>query len=87
MVTEYTYTVARETYGTQDKETRAAIDKMWSVLVKHSTGSKLNVSEEVIKNALFVIAVDITKDLALLGIKVEQFIMPTNICIKCGGEV
>lgn len=86
-VTEYQHELATEAYKAQDAETRIAIDKLVHVLKQYSTGSKLNTSADMIDKALFVVAVEVVKDLALLDLRVEGFVFPQDACVKCGEEV
>lgn len=93
MLAEYQHELARETYGKQDKETQKVIDKLVHLLRGYSTGSKFNtnaklrVAEEHIEMALFVIAVEVVKDLALCDLRVANFVLPKDVCVKCGEEV
>lgn len=84
---EYQYEVAMETLDKQDTETQALIQKVYGVLKQHSTGSKLAVTEDEVDKALFAVAMEVVKDMALLGIRLGEFVFPDNQCAKCGEEV
>ena len=86
-VTEYQHELATEVCEAQDDETKKGIDKLYTVLRSHSTGARFDLTDEQLEQALFVIAVESVKDLALLDIRIGTFKFDESTCVKCGGEV
>lgn len=88
MLIEYRYEVATEAYEAQDEETQTAIKKIIGTLTSHSTGAVMQeLAQGIIDMALFVLAMDVVKDLALLDIRVANFTFDDRTCVSCGGEV
>ena len=84
---DYQHDLAREVYDAQDEETKAAIDKLKATLAQYNTGLSFDIPDKWIGIALFVIAVEVVKDLALLDIRVADFAFTEDSCVKCGGGI
>lgn len=84
---DYQYEVGMEGNAKQTRETRKLITKVYDVLKQHSTGSPLEVTEDEIDRALWVVAWGVVQDMALLGIRLGEFVFADGVCVKCGGEV
>jgi hypothetical protein len=91
------FEMALDVYAVQDEETQKVIDLIAATLRQYSNGhAKLKVSgrfefvpipEEMLNQTLMYLAVEVVKDLAILGIRVANFEFPPNICVTCGVEV
>lgn len=84
---DYQHDLAVEVYEAQDEETKEAIDKLKTTLAQYNTGLSFDLPDKWIDMALFVVAVEVVKDLALLDIRVAGFTFIEDACVKCGGEV
>jgi len=86
------YEMAEEVYDAQDDETRTAINAIMGVLSTYATGNmtikgeSIKVPDTALQQNLLYLAVEVVKDLALLGIRVANFEFP-KLCVTCGVEV
>lgn len=86
-VTEYQYEVDMEINAKQDAGTRQAILNVLGVLKEHNTDCIYEATEDEIDRALWVIALEIVKDMAILGYRLGTFTLPIDQCVKCGEEI
>src|SRR5262245_25436912 len=99
-VSEIKMELAQEAYDMQDAETQKVIDKMVETMRTYCTGYinvqlqpptgalvPVKIDNEYLGYNLFFLAVEIVKDLALLDIKVANFVFPPSMCAKCGAEL
>lgn len=91
------YDMARDAYTVQDKATQKTIDRIVGTLQQHATGyitAKVNnamvpvkIDNEYLGYNLLFLAVEIVKDLAIMGQKVSNFEFPEALCASCGAEI
>lgn len=89
--------MAHDVIDIQDAETQAAIDIILGTLQTYATGYitpkigetnvPIKVDNEYITMHLRWLAVEIAKDMALVGIRLGNFVFPKNLCAVCGSEV
>lgn len=83
--------IANDVYYLQDDETRRVIDKVIDVLRASATGELVgvatNVSDDAVKDNTLWLAVEIVKDLSMVGLQVANFTMPSHLCANCGSDV
>lgn len=90
--------LAQEVYDAQDAETKRAINTIKSklrqlvtdtIILTLENGGKAEAqitAEDLEQNVLWL-AVEIVKDLAIVGVQVANFKFPTKSCAICGGDV
>lgn len=83
----------------QDDETRDAIERMASLLTRIArrqmwfsvggSGDKIvrEIPEAVIEDNMFYMAVEICKDLAHMDVRIQQFVIPRDLCVECHVEI
>jgi hypothetical protein len=87
------YEMALAAYELQDAETRGIIDRIVVTLGQYATGAlsiagtEVQIDNEYLGYELLYLAVEITKDLAFLGIRVANFTFPQTLCAGCGAEL
>lgn len=92
-ITSYKAEIAVATFDAQDKETQKLILKIADVLKQYATGTiqvgrrSIDITADVLKENCLYLAVEIVKDLAMLDIRVGNFVFPQGACVKCGGDV
>ena len=99
-VSEIKFELAKDAYDQQDSETKATIDRIVGTLRQYATGYinvQLNppegapvpvkIDNEYLGYNLYWLAVEIVKDLAFIGIRVENFEFPDTHCAQCGKEL
>lgn len=92
-VSEIKDELAGDVYGNQDDKTKAALALIVKTLRTYSTGKivvdgeELEIEPDVLAQNFRWLAVEIVKDLALLGIRVESFNFPEALCAICGTEL
>ena len=93
-VSEIKYELAKEVYDAQDDETKAVIDRILATLQTYATGHinvgagiSVKIDGEHLMHNLLWLAVEVVKDLALLGIRAENFEFPKGLCAVCGSEI
>lgn len=99
-ISEMKYELAKEAYDSQDAQTQVVIDRVVGTLRQYATGY-INVQLNPPEGApvpvkldnrylgfnLFWLAIEIVKDLAFVGIRVENFEFPPTQCAQCGVEL
>lgn len=90
--------LAQEVYDAQDAKTKTAINMIQSklrqlvtdtIILTLENGGKAEAqitAEDLEQNVLWL-AVEIVKDLAIVGVQVANFKFPTKSCAICGGDV
>lgn len=99
-ISEIKYELAKEAYDIQDKETKAVIDRIVSTLQVYASGTisvqlspptggfiTVKIDNTYLGYNLLWLAMEIVKDLAILGIRVESFEFPPSMCAVCGADV
>ncbi len=96
-VSEVKYEMAQDSYKVQDKDTRAAIDRIHGLLQQHATGYitvkvgktvvPMKIDNQYLGFNLLFLAVEIVKDLAFNGIQVANFEFPPQFCAGCGTPI
>lgn len=93
-VSEVKGEIASDEYKAQDAKTRKVIDGMVATLANYALGTVklagvdgIVIYEEAVRDNLLYLAMELAKDLALVGIRVGNFQFPTNLCAICGGDV
>lgn len=89
--------MAKDAIKMQDKETRAAIDRILGTLQTYATGYitpkigksvvPVKVDNEFITMHLRWLAVEIAKDLAFVDIRLANFTFPPSLCASCGADI
>lgn len=93
MVSEMKAELAKDVYELQDKETKAAIDKIIGTLRSYSEssikvlGEGVDIHKLTLDMNLLYLAVEVVKDLGLVGYKVANFHFPTELCAACGSDL
>ena len=90
VVTLVQYEAAKDAYDAQDAETQAAIDLMVKTLHTYAepeTASGIEIGEDVLDQCLLVLAMQAVNDMALVDIRVGNYIYPANLCAACGSDV
>lgn len=86
MLAEFHGELAQEVYDAQDTETRAVIDRIRDTLMAQCEGNVRGVSDTYTAHMLLHLAVEVVKDLAMLGIQVSNFTFPAKVCAACGSD-
>lgn len=97
-VSEIKHELSQEVFDAQDDETKAALTQIAASLLVYSTDTikldlgkqgkaEAQVEREHLDWNLQWLAVEIAKDLAVVGIRVANFVLPLDACAICGGDV
>lgn len=99
-LSEVKYELAKAAYEVQDAKTQQVIDRIVATLRTYATGyvtfqlapprgalSTVKITNEYLGYNLFYLAVEVMKDLAMMGIKVAEFTFPPALCAQCGAEL
>lgn len=90
--------LAMDIYDAQSTETKQAIDLIVKTLRTYATGDihvelpggetvSVSADPEHLTYNLMYLAVEIAKDLGVVGIQLAEFTFPTNLCFSCGATV
>lgn len=82
-VAEYKSVLFTEVYDQQDAATRGMIDKIVAQLRVYN---KTPMAEPYLTFNLQWLAVEIVKDMAMVGIRLGTFAFPEGVCAVCGAE-
>lgn len=99
-ISELKYELAKEAYDAQDEDTKKAIDRIIGTLQVYATGSitvqlqppfgeyvTVRIDATYLGYNLLWLAIEICKDMALLGIRLAAFDFPQSMCAKCSAEI
>lgn len=99
-VSEIKYELAKDAYDAQDEETKAVIDRIHDTLRVYASGYitvqlsppsgdlvPVKIDNDYLTYNLLWLAVEIIKDLAILGTRVANFEFPPSMCAICGSEI
>jgi hypothetical protein len=94
------YEMAKEAYDAQDAKTQAVIDRIVGTLRSHANGYinvqltppsgglvAVKIDNEYLMMNLLYLALEVVKDLAIVGTRVATFKFPPSLCAACGAEV
>jgi hypothetical protein len=97
---EVKYDLAKAAYDVQDAKTQQVIDRIVATLRTYATGyvtfqlapprgavEAVKITNEYLGYNLFYLAVEVVKDLAIMGIRVAEFEFPPALCSNCGVEL
>lgn len=83
--------ISMDAYNAQDAETQEILDRIRDRLVIGATGlirlpdgSTYKVESEIVGAHAMYVAVEILKDLAVMGVRVGKFKFPDAYCADCG---
>lgn len=96
-VSEIKYELAKEAYDAQDAETRRVIDRIHGTLQTSATGYvnlvvnravyPVKIEADYLGFNLLYLAVEIVKDLGIMGIRVANWKFAETLCASCGAEI
>jgi hypothetical protein len=99
-MSEMKFELAKTVYDTQDAKTQAVIDRIVTTLRVYATGyitlqlapphgapTAVKITNEYLGYNLFYLAVEVVKDLAIMGTRVAEFDFPPALCSQCGAEL
>lgn len=99
-ISELKYELGMEVYEAQDDATKKAIDRIVGTLQVYATGFitvqlqpphggvvPVRIDAKYLGYNLLWLAIEICKDMAILGIRIASFDFPPSQCVKCGAEI
>lgn len=91
MTADYKGDLALDALVLQDEETQALIGQIHELLLQHSTGDLNGADRQPAKSAidqtLMWLAHEIVKDMAVLDVRVANFVFTPNVCAVCAAEL
>lgn len=89
-ITAVQYETAKDAYLAQDAETQQALNVIVETLrsyVEPETKDGIEIDADVLNQCLVVMAMQAASDMALLDIKVGNYVFPVKLCAACGSDV